>query len=186
MKRSTYELAVSTTFLSVGVALGLLLSTGCAVDSAAEPAMGDAEAQIEATGSVGILGEADFEEEEDGTVSAEVAVEGAPPGSHGVHIHEVGDCGNAGMNAGDHWNPEDSPHGVPGSGHLGDLGNIEVGEDGVGTLELSSPAWSVGDGGETDLMGLALIVHAGVDDFGQPTGNAGERIGCGVIEPDTD
>ena len=61
-----------------------------------------------------------------------------------------------------------------------------VGEDGVGTLEMVSEAWTVGDGSETDLMGLALIVHAGMDDFGQPLGNAGERIGCGVIQPDPD
>lgn len=178
----------NSTCWMLGIAIGLVLGAGCAGEGGDEEenGAGDAEAQIEATGAILIAGEADFEAEDDGTVSAQVEVEGAPPGVHGVHIHEVGDCGNAGMNAGDHWNPEGAEHGMPGSGHLGDLGNMTVAEDGIGTLEMVSAAWTVGDGAETDLMGLAVIIHAGEDDFGQPSGNAGERIGCGIIEPDLD
>ncbi|NJL85906.1 MAG: superoxide dismutase family protein [Leptolyngbyaceae cyanobacterium SM1_1_3] len=28
----------------------------------------------------------------------------------------------------------------------------------------------------------AVILHADADDFGQPTGHVGDRIGCGVIQ----
>lgn len=188
MTRSRIHIAVSFTFVAIGLVLAMLLAAGCEVDSGGgeEPALGDAEAQIDATGAVPIAGEGDFEQEDDGTVSVEIAVEGAPAGVHGVHIHEIGDCGNGGMNAGDHWNPEGTDHGMPGSGHLGDLGNMTVGEDGVGVLELSVAEWTVGDGGAADVMGKAVIIHAGEDDFGQPSGNAGDRIGCGIIEPDAD
>ena len=185
MKDSTIHIVVTTTFACAAAAVILALVAGCSAGGDQED-LGDAEAQIESTGAIDIAGEGDFEEEEDGTVSVEIAIEGAPPGSHGVHIHETGDCGNAGMNAGDHWNPEGVDHGMPGSGHLGDLGNLSVDADGVGMIAMASPAWSVGDGSASDLIGKAVIIHAGADDFGQPTGNAGERIACGVIEVDAD
>ena len=51
---------------------------------------------------------------------------------------------------------------------------------------------SLGDGGDRDVAGLAVVVHAGQDDLGQgvgdkaegskKTGNAGGRVACGVIK----
>jgi Cu-Zn family superoxide dismutase len=99
----------------------------------------------------------------------------------------TGDCSAAdGSSAGGHWNPAMNNHGMPGAAsHLGDLGNFTVAADGTGTLEISNPAWTIGDGAATDVVGKAIIVHGAPDDFTtQPTGNAGARIGCGVIKAD--
>jgi superoxide dismutase, Cu-Zn family len=122
------------------------------------------------------------------TTKLTLKVTGAPPGTRGAHIHMTGDCSAAdATSAGGHWNPAMAAHGKPGAApsHLGDLGNFTVAEDGTGTLELTNPAWTIGDGAATDVVGKAIIVHGGVDDFTtQPTGNAGGRIGCGVIKLD--
>ena len=85
-----------------------------------------------------------------------------------------------------HWNPTDEPHGKWGVPpfHSGDIGNINVGSDGVGRLlELATKdRWSIGGPPETNILGKAIIVHAGEDDFkSQPSGDAGKRVGCGVI-----
>lgn len=67
--------------------------------------------------------------------------------------------------------------------HLGDIGNVEVGEDGTGSLTMSTDLWSVGDGSDRDVVGKSVVVHSGADDFTtQPAGDSGERIGCGVIQ----
>ncbi|WP_242695756.1 superoxide dismutase family protein [Desertivirga brevis] len=102
-----------------------------------------------------------------------------------VHIHEHGDCGNQGNDAHGHWNPTNSKHGKWGSGeyHLGDIGNVQLDAAGKGSLSIKTDKWSVGTGNSNDVAGRGLIVHDGTDDYvTQPTGNAGSRIGCGVIE----
>ncbi|MGH9321253.1 MAG: superoxide dismutase family protein, partial [Vicinamibacteria bacterium] len=109
-----------------------------------------------------------------------------PPGSHAVHIHEVGDCSapDAGS-AGGHWNPTGAEHGQRGgeSYHAGDLGNVDVGSDGTGVITIDAEDISLEPEGEPSAMGKAIVVHSGPDDFAtQPDGAAGERIGCGVIE----
>ena len=120
------------------------------------------------------------------TVRFELHVNGAPDGQHAVHIHENGDCSaEDGTSAGGHWNPTGENHGQWGSPphHLGDIGNMTV-EGGHGTISLEAAPWTIGDGSSTDVVGKAIIVHAEPDDFtSQPTGAAGGRIGCGVIEP---
>ncbi len=114
-----------------------------------------------------------------------INVAGVPPGSHGIHIHEYGDCGNGGKAAGGHFNPDGVQHGLfPSDGvskaHPGDMGNIEVGEDGSGTLTVLLPRVALSSG-PYSVGGRAIILHEQPDDFGQPTGNAGSRIGCGTI-----
>ena len=102
-----------------------------------------------------------------------------------VHIHEHGDCGNAGSDAHGHWNPTKSNHGKWGQGqfHLGDIGNVTLDANGKGKMELETSLWSVGTGATNDVVGKAIMVHDKADDFTtQPTGDAGARIGCGVIE----
>ena len=86
--------------------------------------------------------------------------------------------------AGGHWNPTNTAHGKWGEGefHLGDIGNITVGEDDTGTIELTTDLWEMDTGSDRDVVGKSIILHAGADDFtSQPSGNAGPRIGCGVI-----
>jgi len=119
-----------------------------------------------------------------GMISLTVNVTGAPPGQHGVHIHETGNCDSAdAMSAGAHWNPSMQMHGAPGAtAHLGDLGNMTVAADGTGTLTATNAAWEAATGKANDVVGKAIVVHAMPDDVTmQPAGNAGARIGCGVI-----
>ena len=110
---------------------------------------------------------------------------GAPAGLHGFHIHEFGLCNDDGKAAGSHYNPKGTPHGnVVTDGqekaHVGDLGNLTVREDGTATWLYTLPGLTLTKGANT-VAGRALIVHEKPDDFGQPTGNAGGRIGCGAI-----
>ena len=118
-------------------------------------------------------------------VHVTVHVEHVKPGEHGVHVHEKGDCSDPeAKNAGGHFNPEGMQHGAPGSAmhHPGDFGNITVGADGTGTLELDTKSISLDPSDKLSVIGHAVIVHEKVDDLKtQPTGNAGGRIGCGVI-----
>ncbi len=131
-----------------------------------------------------ISGTVTFEDTKKGLkVVAKLA--GLPPGEHGFHIHEFGACSEAGKAAGGHFNPMNSPHGLVTKvgmkkAHAGDLGNITVGGDGTATLEAVLPHETV-TGGKYDVAGRAVVVHEKADDFGQPVGNAGGRIACGVI-----
>lgn len=102
-----------------------------------------------------------------------------------VHIHEHGDCGDMGKHAGGHWNPTSENHGKWGEGafHSGDIGNIQLDGSGNGSLQLQSDRWSIGGDAKTDILNKTIIVHNGVDDYKtQPSGNSGDRIGCGVIQ----
>lgn len=101
-----------------------------------------------------------------------------------VHLHEHGSCGDMGKDAHGHWNPTNQEHGKWGSAafHAGDIGNVQLDASGKGSLTMETDLWTLGGDANTDIIGKAFIVHSGVDDYKtQPTGNAGSRIGCGVI-----
>lgn len=101
-----------------------------------------------------------------------------------VHIHEHGDCADTAKMAHGHWNPTNAQHGKWGSGsfHSGDIGNVKLDSKGKGTLTLETDLWTLGGSAEKNILGKAIIVHGGVDDYkSQPAGNAGTRIGCAVI-----
>jgi Cu-Zn family superoxide dismutase len=122
----------------------------------------------------------------DGGVQIVADLEGLEPGKHGFHIHENGDCSapDAEM-AGGHFNPEGSPHGAPDNPaaqrHVGDLGNVEADEEGKAHYERTDQLISME--GENTIVGKAVIVHAQPDDLEtQPTGGAGPRLACGVIQ----
>jgi len=107
-------------------------------------------------------------------------VTGLTPGKHGFHIHEFGDLRDpAGAGAGGHYNPEGHPHGGPDSQHrhVGDLGNIVAGDDGVANVKINIPGLNL-----HHILGRSIVVHAKEDDLtSQPSGDAGDRIGVGVI-----
>lgn len=108
-----------------------------------------------------------------------------PAGVHGLHIHNVPMCGNEGMDAGPHWDDVDTSaagHGLPGVGHLGDMGNITIAADGTGTFSFSHPEWTLGDGGVKDVVARGMIFHQNMDDGTMPS--AGMRYGCAITALD--
>jgi Cu-Zn family superoxide dismutase len=131
-----------------------------------------------------LSGKATLSETPDG-VKVALALEGLPPGEHGAHVHEKGDCSAPdGASAGGHFNPAGNPHALPTGTprHLGDLGNIAISPDGKGTLDIVAPGANLKDGDPNSFLGRAIIVHEKQDDGGQPTGNAGGRVGCAEIK----
>ncbi|MDP5120880.1 MAG: superoxide dismutase family protein [Spirosomaceae bacterium] len=125
--------------------------------------------------------------EEGNEVTMKVDISGVTPGEHAIHIHQTPDCSSAdGKSAGGHWNPAMEDHGKWGEmdHHAGDIGNLVADAEGKATLTFSTDKWCIGCEDSTkNILNRAIIIHADVDDFKtQPTGNAGGRIGCGVIQ----
>ncbi|KAH8339496.1 hypothetical protein KR074_010764 [Drosophila pseudoananassae] len=113
---------------------------------------------------------------------------GLGKGLHGFHVHEFGDNTNGCMSSGPHFNPYGKEHGAPGdeNRHLGDLGNIEATGDCPTKVTISDSKITLF--GADSIIGRTVVVHADADDLGKgghelskSTGNAGARIGCGVI-----
>lgn len=110
---------------------------------------------------------------------------------HGFHVHQNGDCSAPdGSSAGDHFNPTGAPHGNPtgddagAQHHAGDMPNVIADDKGNAKVDVRIHGVTLGDGGENDVLGKAVILHADADDYSsQPAGNAGARIACGVISP---
>jgi Cu-Zn family superoxide dismutase len=125
--------------------------------------------------------------EENGKVTLTAVLSGLDEGEHAIHIHEKADCSSPdGKSTGGHWNPTAQPHGKWGVAegyHKGDIGNFIADANGNGTITFSTDEWCIGCGDPIkDILGKAVIVHQGVDDFvTQPTGAAGGRISCGGI-----
>jgi len=62
------------------------------------------------------------------------------------------------------------------------MDNIES-DAGVATVDFHLSGATLGGGGANDIVGRAVIVHEKADDYtSQPSGNAGARVACGVIE----
>lgn len=163
-------------FFCLVIAIGVLANP-------CEAAIGTATIKGTTEGST-LIGSASFMETADG-LQVEVSVANVTEGKHGFHIHEKGDCSDQGKAAGGHFNPANVKHGyMPQEGHehahAGDMGNIEVAADGTGTLSVFlSGVYLVGR--EPSVAGLSVVLYDKEDDFSQPTGNAGGRIGCGII-----
>jgi Cu-Zn family superoxide dismutase len=152
----------------------------------ADNAMQNAEANITGTYSdTTVDGKATFMEE-NGKVKMvlNLTVPSKANQSVAVHLHEHGACGDMGKEAHGHWNPTNKNHGKWGTGefHSGDIGNVQLDADGKGSLTMETDLWSIGGDSTTNILDKSIIVHGGVDDYtSQPSGNAGTRIGCGVI-----
>ena len=149
------------------------------------PVAAGAAAMLEPTDGNQTRGELRF-----ATVGDRIEVTGTLSGlpgnsTHGFHVHETGDCSAPdGTSAGGHFNPASTDHGRVGQGehHAGDSDNITADADGNATVQGWLEGATVGDGAATDIVGKAVIVHADEDDYAtQPTGDAGDRLACGVI-----
>lgn len=111
-----------------------------------------------------------------------------PAGPHAFHIHETGACEPTFEAAGGHYAPEEHAHGylMEEGYHAGDMPNIFVPESGDLTFEVLNRHVALDPEASNTLFdsdGSALIVHSGPDDYkSQPSGDAGDRIACGVIE----
>jgi len=120
------------------------------------------------------------------------SIHGLKPGLHGFHVHMNGELTTQCKDAGGHFNPSGASHASPRDSerHAGDLGNILTPPHGYTTyVSLIDGIISLGDGGPADVAGRAFVVHAGEDDLGRggddeskKTGNAGDRLACGVIQ----
>ncbi len=148
-----------------------------------------ATARLSPTEGNNVSGEVTFTQEA-GMVRVQGTLTGLAPGGHGFHVHENGACGpgedgTPGGAAGGHWAPQGSPHGAPDSDavnrHVGDMGNITAGQDGMATIQHTDNVLTLE--GANSIVGKAVVVHANADDLtSQPSGDAGGRVACGVVE----
>ena len=166
-----------------GCAGGLSTSTSATGSEASE-----ARARLVDAGG-GLVAEARLRPAEGG-VAIELEIYDLPPGERAFHIHERGRCEAPDFkSAGGHFNPFGSGHGLEDEAqpHLGDLTNLVVGQDGTATHRWLAEGVTLAAEGERSLFageGTALVIHEGPDDYrSEPSGNAGPRIACGVIEP---
>lgn len=153
----------------------------------------DQVAPVTATGTakfVGAKGEdagkADLSTTPSG-VLINVEIKGLPASQWvAFHVHETGTCDAASHHesAGGHFNPDGKEHGYQAANgpHAGDMPNQYVGADGVLRAQVINDAVTL-DKGDAGIVGRALMVHAKPDDYKtQPSGAAGDRLACGVIE----
>jgi len=166
----------------VTVACGAVLVAGCAMMEEKEPT---ATATLEPRSGSSVKGNLTFTQVGD-VVRITGQISGHTKGPKGFHIHEKGDCSDdKAMSTGGHFNPHKMMHGGPYDPvkHAGDLGNITVGNDGTAMINFTVGDISVTRDRPDGIIGRAVIVHAVNDDLRtDPTGNAGGRVACGVIQ----
>lgn len=137
-----------------------------------------------------LVGRASFEElPKDVGVEVVIEVQDLDPGLHGVHIHTHGACQAPSFEtAGPHWNPANHSHGLadPRGHHLGDMPNLGVDEDGTAEYRWILVGASLDGNRDLSLLrdgGTSVVIHELADDqLSDPSGGAGARIACGVIE----
>ncbi|MCW8451261.1 superoxide dismutase family protein [Legionella quinlivanii] len=126
------------------------------------------------------LGQVSFKDTEYGLLIIPL-LNNLPSGAHGFHLHQNADCSEAGMAAGGHFDPQKTNQhkGPYANGHLGDLPVLFVMENGKASTPLLAPRLKT-----SDLKNLALMIHAGGDNYSDnpPLGGGGSRLGCGVIK----
>ena len=138
-----------------------------------------------------VLGEVNFMNKEKGLM-VKGKLKGLNEGStHAFHIHEKGKCEGNFKSAGSHFDPyKVNKHGsLMETSHAGDLGNIKVNSDGASVFEKYKRGIKETEKGGSDnknksysIIGKSVIIHAKKDDLNsQPSGDAGERIACGII-----
>ena len=117
-----------------------------------------------------------------------LALKGLSPGEHAFHVHTVGKCEPPFESAGEHFNPGNKKHGMhaPEGLHAGDMPNLHVPQSGELTIEVLNAAITLDKGTPSSVFkpdGTAVIIHTGRDDYkSDPSGDAGGRLACGVIQ----
>jgi len=141
---------------------------------------------LDAKSNSGVSGNVVFTQDK-GVVTMIAVLSGLSKGEHAIHIHEKADCSSDdGKSSGGHWNPTGQPHGKWGNAsgyHKGDIGNFTANDKGHATITKVTDEWCIDCEDDTkNIVGKAIIVHQGVDDFtSQPSGAAGTRVSCGGI-----
>ncbi|HMB84248.1 MAG TPA: superoxide dismutase family protein [Terriglobales bacterium] len=121
-------------------------------------------------------------------VLIKLSVKGLPAGEHAFHVHGVGKCEPPFTTAGGHFNPGGKKHGIMAAEghHAGDMPNLNIPTSGEIVIEVVNAAITLEKGKPNSVFGTdgtALIIHAGKDDYKtDPTGDAGGRIACGIIQ----
>lgn len=159
-----------------------LVAAGCAsLGMSGKPT---AVANLEPTTGNSARGTVTFTQDGD-EVRVRATLTGLRPGAeHGFHMHEKGDCSSGdGMSTGGHYNPLGKPHGPQNADHhAGDMPSLKADDYGNANASFELKGVAIGSG-PADLVGKGLIVHRDPDDYKtQPTGNAGPRIACAVIQ----
>jgi Cu-Zn family superoxide dismutase len=123
-----------------------------------------------------------------GGVLISLALTGLPAGEHAFHVHAVGKCEPPFTSAGGHFNPAGKKHGIMAAegAHAGDMPNLHIPASGDLTVEVVNAAVTLEKDKPNSLFGpqgTALVVHTAKDDYKtDPTGEAGGRIACGVVQ----
>jgi superoxide dismutase, Cu-Zn family len=132
-------------------------------------------------------GTASFKKDKKGDLlDVEISLINMPPGEHAVHIHQNPVCDAPDFKgAGGHFNPDGKQHGIknPMGHHNGDLPqNIMISSSNSGEMSFKVNYLSLAPDAANSILGHSIVVHEKADDMKtDPTGNAGNRIGCGVI-----
>ena len=135
-----------------------------------EPVDKVAVATITEIDGSGITGTATFTEMDNG-IRVVIEIQNATAGLHAMHLH-TGSC----TDIGPHWHPMGVPFGTPGIPvvqatpdtrpiGIGEVGNIVAGADGTGTIEFTTPLWSLGGDPNTDILGKLIMIHETGDTF---------------------